>query len=541
MEELYLRAVHELDGCLGYLMVDKFASHTLRVLLAVLAGLPLARTPANSLLRSKRKENVSVAGAERLQEMSLEKRAVPDSFKDALEKFVSQSISGFDSEFLQSLSMHQTGNPTLQLLLQIELTVFGKAKAKDETSIVHKLLPDDPITEDSVSGKFINSSVYDTLGSRLLETIIEYCPGKLFKSIYRQFFRDRIATLARNDIASYVVCKILNRLSKEDLAAATDLLVAQMQTLVERNRTVVIKTLVERCAVRGVDPAPIAAALEVAYGGLNGFDITHLLKLGKQASDSSSEASNKETLTKSPAFDKQHGSLLAQTMISVPGPLSDMIFDSLARLGTSLSLQIARDHHASHTVQAALTALTASVIFRRKMIQQFYGHIGEMALDPSASHVIDAIWVGTHGLAFIRERIAEELAEHEAAMRQSHVGRSVWRNWKMDLYKRRRKDWVVESRASAGTGGFLPFPEEQNGTSEGGPKGKGKIEKEILEGRHLTAIERARLKHAQEKVKGAQRGKGKGKRGVEVDEAQHESDHVGTKKRKSSPMDAEGG
>ncbi|KIW02856.1 uncharacterized protein PV09_05910 [Verruconis gallopava] len=521
MENLFLHTLHELDNYLGYLLTDKFASHTLRVLLAVLSGQPISRSERASVLHSKKKERISVPHQQPAQdELSLDRRVVPDSFKEALEKFVAQAVSGFDTPFLQSLSLHPTGNPTLQLLLQLELTVFGKHRAKAEDSIIHKLLPDDPITEDSVSGRFINGSIYDPLGSRLLETIIQHAPGKLFKAIYKTFFKERMAQLARNDIASYVVCAILNRLGKDDLKDAMDALVAQMPTLVDRNRTVVIRTLIERCTVREVDHAPIADGLAKAYGGLNGFDITQLLKLSKSSTGSPAPDG---TTTKDVAAskggqhssEKLHGSLLAQAMVAVPGELSNLILDSLPRLGTPLLLQIAKDPSASRTLQATLTASSASVIARRKIIQNFYGHISEMALDPSASHVIDAIWKGTHGLAFIRERIAEELAENEASLRESHVGRAVWRNWKMDLYKRRRKDWVAESRASAGSDSFLPFPEE-NGVGTGDEMEASKHTKGKVD-RHLSAIEKARLKYAQARMKKEdqttkEKEKGKGKR-----------------------------
>jgi TATA-binding protein-associated factor Taf7 len=82
-----------------------------------------------------------------------------------------------------------------------------------------------------------------------------------------------------------------------------------------------------------------------------------------------------------------------------------------------------------------------------------------MALDSKASRVVDAIWEGTHGLAFIRERIAEELNENEAALRDNPCGRAVWKNWKMDLYKRRRGEWVKQSKNKASNDGFQSFSE----------------------------------------------------------------------------------
>ncbi|KAF2814248.1 ARM repeat-containing protein [Mytilinidion resinicola] len=488
MENLYLFAINELEGYLGYLMTHPYASHTLRVLLLVLAGLPFSQSSKKSPVQSKRKEKVGVAGVERSKGLTLEKRTVPEAFTSALEKIINDSVSGLDTTYLRALALHQTGNPTLQLLLQLELSEFGKQRAKDENSIMHRLLPDGPIAEGTESASFISGLIYSPIGSRLLETIIEFAPGKTFKALYREFFKDRMGSLARNEIAGYVVGKILERLSKEDLEEAMHLIVEQIPGLVDRNRTVVIKTLIERCTIRGVSTVPIAAQLEAGYSGVNGFEISRLLKLGGEAPSEDGKKSSESTSHQSHP-DKLHGSLLAQAMLAVPGPLSNLIFDSLARVGSSLSLQIARDPTASRALQAALTSPTATIIFRRKIIQQFYGHIAEMALDPAASHVIDSVWEGTHGLAFIRERLAEELAENEAAMRESFVGRAVWRNWKMDLYKRRRGDWVKESRTSAGNEGFQSFPE---------PNGDAKKEAE-RGGKHLSAIELARQKYAASK------------------------------------------
>ncbi|KNG52652.1 plp-dependent transferase [Stemphylium lycopersici] len=487
MENLFLYTLAELEGCMGFLMTDKYASHVLRVLLVILSGSPLEKQ-AKSVMQSKKKEKVTVSGADK--ERVLEERAVPQSFLDALEKVISDSVSGIESHYLRTLTTHPLGGPTLQLLLKLELSHFGKSRAKDEKSIIHRLLPDNPIAEGTESAILINGLVYDSVGSRLLETIIENAPGKVFKSIYGEFFKERMGSLARNEIAGYVVGKILERLGKDDLEEAMRQIVDQIPSLVERNRTAVIKVLIERCVARQVDCMPIKAQLEAAYAGSNGFEVTRILRLN--------EEDGKPRARHDHSPEKVHGSLLAQTMMTVDGPLGQLIFDSLANLSPELATQLARDPTASRTLQAALTSQNASVIFRRKMIQQFYGKVGELALDPAASHVIDAVWQGTAGLAFIRERIAEELAENESSLRESYVGRAVWRNWSMDLYKRRRNDWVAQSRYTAGNDGFQSFPE---GNGDATPP------QNHRSGKHLTAIELARQKHAAAKAAQAKDGK----------------------------------
>src|SRR2546421_11464025 len=52
MENLFLYTLNELEGNLGYLITHRFASHTLRVLLVILAGLPLTRQSTANLLQS---------------------------------------------------------------------------------------------------------------------------------------------------------------------------------------------------------------------------------------------------------------------------------------------------------------------------------------------------------------------------------------------------------------------------------------------------------------------------------------------------------
>ncbi|KAH8727148.1 armadillo-type protein [Phaeosphaeriaceae sp. PMI808] len=512
MEDLFIYTLAELEEHLGFLMTDRFASHVLRVLLVVLSGVPLEKESKNkSVLQSKRKESVGIAGTDRGQARLLEKRPVPQSFLEALEKTINSSAMTLDSQNLRLLATHPLGNPTLQLLLKLELAHFGKSRAKDENSIIHKLLPDNPIAEGTESASFINGLVYDPIGSRLLETIIESAPGKLFKSIYAEFFKERIGSLSRNEIASYVAGKILERLGKDDLEEAMRQIVDQIPSLVERNRTAIIKTLIERCTTRGVDVSPIKAKLELAYSGANGFEVTRILRMSESPSE---EGNSNGKHDHSPT--KVHGSLLAQTMMAVDGPLGNLVFDSLAKLSPELSLQLARDPTASRTLQAALTVEHASVIFRRKIIQQFYGHVGELALDPVASRVIDAIWSGTHGLAFIRERIAEELAENENSLRESFVGRAVWRNWQMDLYKRKRGDWVKRSRWTAGNDGFQSFP-ENNRNSSATPPNQNHHQKG---GKHLSAIELARQRHAAKaaevKKKQAQEDKQNRKEGKEA-------------------------
>jgi len=514
MENLFLYAANELKGNLGFLMTDRFASHTLRVLLTVLAGQQIDSSSNRILIQSKRKENVDVIRSQKVEKTHAATHAVPESFSAALEQMIKGTVLGLDTNFIRALATHPTGNPTLQLLLQLELTHFGKSRAKEEDSIIRRLLPDEHIVEGSQSASFVNGLIYETVGSRLLETIVEYSPGKMFKSLYREFFKERMGSLARNEIASYVVSKILGRLSSDDLQTALDSILPQIPNLMERGRTAIIKILAERCSARNVDTQPLADAIQQACSEDDGdtFSIVKMLQLpptpvhltqtirttgniptlsttstlsesapvpSLSATTSLSNGAQQHLDTPPTQYHNQdnpqkegtnllntssrlHASLLAQSFLQIPGPLSTLIFDALVALPVPKVLQIAMDSTASHTLQSALTSPHASLIFRRKLITRFYGHTASFSQHPSGSHVVDAILAGTTGIAFMRERVAEELAEAEPMLRESKTGRMVWRNWKMDLYRRRRAEWVRQTKKEAGNDGFLSFPEEED-------------------------------------------------------------------------------
>lgn len=445
MENLFLYTLNELEGNLGYLMSDQFASHPLRILLVVLSGMPLATALSSSVLQSKKKEHVSIVGEKvMLTEGKTEARIVPDSFHTALEKTMAGAVAGLDARYLRLLATHPIANPVLQLLLELELTRSAKQSAKDPKSLFRKLVPDDALEEGSENASFINSLVYDTIGSRLLEVIIVNAPGKTFKALYQNSFKNRIQTFAKNEVAAFVVIKIIERLNKEDLMTALDAICPQIETLIQRSRTSVVKTLIERCRVRQLDASSILSGLKQAYGDGPSERLIKMLRVSTESTNGMSEDRRKQLDSKDSA--KTHGSLLAQCMLEAPGALREFICDGLLAMEMPLLITIAKDRTASRVLQTALVCPEQTPKFRRLLIPHFYRHMEDLSMDAIASHVVDSIWEATKGLTFIRERIANELAKHESALRASISGRAVWRNWKMDLYKTRRKEWLDEAK-----------------------------------------------------------------------------------------------
>ena len=473
MEDLFLSASEELEANLGYLMTDRFASHTLRVLLVVFSGRPLVDANTTTLLQSKSKEGIQLVSREHPRSSaSSSARTVPDSFATALDRMIKGVLAGLDTTYLRALASHPVANPLLQLLLDLEFHRSGKSKAKDANSLFRKLLPDDPPTEGTDSASFFNSTLYDPIGSRLCESLVTSSPGKTFKVLYQSLFRNKLPTLARNETASYVLMKALERLSKEDLQEAVQELCPHVQLLVGRSRTSLIKCLVERCQVRGVESQPLAVALKEAYGERPVEMLSKMLQIQSAANGSMSDERRKEIENKDPT--KAHASLLAQSMLEAAGPLRDLIMDGIIAMESDMLLRMASDRNATHVLQKSLACGGDTMRYRRIIMPRLIPMTLELSTDAVASHAVDAFWTGSEGLPFVRERIAEHLVQHEATLRDSIPGRAVWRNWKMDMYKTRRSDWMSEDKGrTPGVKSGIELARERYATQKQGPKVRG--------------------------------------------------------------------
>ncbi|KAF7596415.1 Nucleolar protein 9 [Aspergillus hancockii] len=452
LAEMFIKVVEELEGNWGYLLTERFASHTIRVLLLVLAGEPVDVAANDSVVASRKKERLGILHEEPQNGGTKpQKRDVPTEFETTLKRIMKDMVSVLDDTYLRALATHPVGNPVLQVLVSLELSHFGKSSAKDPNSITRRLIPDENFEEGSETTTFVRGLLYDPVGSRLLETIVRSMPGKAFKGLYKNFIRDQITSFARNITAGYVVLRVLERLGKDDLKEAMERIAPQIPSLLERSRTVVPKVLIERCVVRGVDMAPLAQALGDAYDKDPARRLEQILRLDGTPQEAAEESKEKPRdadtpSSQAPAAERLHGSLLAQAMLTAPGPVSGLIFSSLLAQSPESLIKLAMDPTASRVLQQALTLPTSTAQFRRQFAPRFTIHLKDLALDSSGSHVVDALWPATKDIYFIKERMAQELAQHELTLRDSFVGRAVWRNWSMDLYKRRRGEWAMKAK-----------------------------------------------------------------------------------------------
>lgn len=409
----------------------------------------------------------------------------------AIHKIIADSTSSMDATALRVLATHPTGNPVLQLLLELDIALNSQASGSEkkgqestDTSLLHRLLPGAPASlsdaESEASG-FVNSMLYDSIGSRLLETLITNCPGKVFKGLYQNILGPRIGTFLRNDTASYPAIKALNRLSKEDLVDAVQKTLPQVSHLISKGRFNVLKVLFERCNVRHANDE-IRALLKAICEAYESDDKCLVPKLcGLEEEEEAAEQKEEfQHVTKNKSASVSHGSQLAAIMLSIPHPTSKAIQTSLLALGPERLLRLATTSTA--TANVLLTALSTPAknnqIFHKALVASLITQLADLTSSQYGHNVVNAIVsMPSRGdgvaLPFhLKQAVMTQLGEQEPVLRESWMGRSVWRTWKGDLWRHRRSDWIKWIKD------FDPAPTEQDRQSKPwmkvGPADKGK-------------------------------------------------------------------
>lgn len=430
---------------------------------------------------------------------------------EASEKILDSATKALSVERIRQLSVDPLGAPGLIVLLRAE---FGrghnKQKGGRETlfkKITHGIIVDESKDEeqDESSISYFNNLTYDPVGSHFVETIVRLAPKKEFKKLYKAYFKGRIQQLARNEVSAFIVQQIFGRLEKAELEAASEEVVKLIPSLVERGRTSVLRSLIDACLEREIDTAFLAEPLKAAYGITSKSKpdelLLKLLKTTKgellksvpaEPTEGEEEEQQKPAARAAPADPSQrHAALFVQSLVTLPGDLGELIRESILSQSSSLVIAMSQSPSSSYIIQKALSTPPSepSKIFKRKLLNSMKGSFATLAQHPSGSHIVDAAWSATSNLVNIKQSIAEELLLAEPVLRESFFGRTVWRNWKMDKYKRDRRGWFAECKRDAG---------EMAGEGEKG-------------GRKKTPLELARERHAAKKT-----GAGTGTNGTPV-------------------------
>ncbi|PHH75897.1 hypothetical protein CDD80_1983 [Ophiocordyceps camponoti-rufipedis] len=482
MESLFLATLDELEGSLSYLVVDRFASHALRALLLVLSGRPLEEASTRSLVKSRKKEHVWVAGSAAADSENQGQRVVPASFTRAVDKIIVDSTAGLDVSGLALLARHPMGNPTLQLLLTLDIALDKSEAKTDEArpSLLYRLLPGAPASladATSEASQLVSGLAYDPIGSRLVETLVAHAPGKVFRQLNRHIFLPRIEAYVRNDISSYPAIKVLARLSKDDLVEAIGKIAPTVPQLVAKSRFNVLKTLFERCAARGAlsETKVLMRSLREGCGKKPADLVTTLCCLRSDGDDSKNDETKSKGLDKAGRNEyaiQSHGAQLLSAILAIPGPAKG-VHEALMAVGEDALLKLAMASMPTVTILTdALSTPSTNSCFQKALVATMTKHVTELATSQFGHNLVKAVAsVPSKGKDLsvpyhVKEVFMDRLGASEAQLRESWMGRSVWRSWKGDLWKTRRGDWRAWMREPV-VAGELGTGEAKTGLRKG--------------------------------------------------------------------------
>ena len=251
----------------------------------------------------------------------------------------------------------------------------------------------------------------------------------------------------RNDISSYAAIKVLNRLGKDDLIEAVDKIAPTVPQLVAKTRFNVLRTLFERCAARGVleEIKKLMKGLKEGCGSQPADMVTTLCCFG----DEEKKSKDVQQLARNQYAIQSHGAQLLTTLLSIPGP-SKGVQEAILALPSNLLVRLATT--SMPTVKLLTTALatpSANSLFQKSTVSTVTPHIPELATSQFGHNLVNAIAeLPSKGKDFsvpahMKEAVMQQLSAHEAELRETWMGRSVWRTWKGDMWKTRSWDWKV--------------------------------------------------------------------------------------------------
>lgn len=325
---------------------------------------------------------------------------------------------------------------------------------------------------------YVEYLLSDAVGSHLLEAVIDILPVKLTTRLADRYMVGRIGKLVRRQQSgNYVVQALLRRLSgRKDVASKI------MDELIEeiKNGNPLDADTKEdedkKESTSGNDNFNFGlanTAIQVSQQSLSGYKtddivntivnkydpkkegvlLTNMLGLGSSSKGKKNDKNSREEDANEQKGSKMQKALLLQTLVSVSPSTTNLILENLINLGDNSTegnpnqayLTLGRDSILSHVFQKSLVVTTdsANMVLRRRLLNHLSRPevCAELAANVYGSHVVDSLWAFCFRLKFFRERVAEALVARESEIKMTGYGRSVWKNWKLDDYLRRRRDW----------------------------------------------------------------------------------------------------
>lgn len=430
MENLFLFMLGELKPSIKVMIAHPYGSHVLRLIMLIVSGKNLPSSiMSNSILRSKKskiaRKMIEIGDNSEFGKVY----QIPSSFKDELSEILSIIVAKETTKSMREYAIHKVASPVIQLCIQLEGLV-GK-----ERPCWH-LVFEKGDEKDPQEESFVEYLLSDPIGSHFLQAVTENQRVKLVERLFRLYMKERVLKLAKREkSASFVVQTLLTKLKPSDINDMLDELVPSMNELLVNNLEMG-QTIISASANRRDYLKPEIVDKLVAFftAPQNKDDVfvENLLRL------KSSTLGN--TRDDWPTADERRRSIFLEKLVSYDDRFLEITVNSLLE-NESDTLQMCKHGVFSHVVESVLCRDRLKLVTRKRILNLLVDNVVDLACNAYGSHIVDKMWDFSHGLTVYKDRIASKLVGSKDVIKESVYGKLVWKNWKMELFLRKKYDW----------------------------------------------------------------------------------------------------
>lgn len=454
MENLFLFFLNEIKPNLKDMIIHQYASHTLRLIILIIAGKELpSTTVSNSTLRSK-KSKIARKMIEIKDNQDFDKAfQIPSSFKDELKNLLDSIRSKLDQRTAREYAIHKVASPVLQLLIQVEGIVDR------DRQFWHLVFLKDDEEKNSSEESFVEYLLSDPVGSHFFENTIKDQRLKYVERLYKFYMSERILKLAKRDTTgSYVVQILLKKLKQNEARQILDQLIPEMSILMNSNLEMG-KSIIDASTLHKDYKKPVI--IEELVKKYTPNEESDILETVLQLSTSTLGNTRDDW----PTAEERRRALFLEKLMEYDSSFLNLTVDNLLSLPKGRLIQMCLHGVFSHVVEDVLKPEDVEIIKRRRLLNQFVGSIVELSCNAYGSHIVDKLWDFTLKLNNYKERIAQELIGEKEKVKESTYGRQVWKNWSMELFVRKRHDWTFKVKEQE----YEKFPPKKPETSAAKP------------------------------------------------------------------------
>ncbi|XP_033102657.1 nucleolar protein 9-like [Anneissia japonica] len=413
-------------------IIDTYASHVLKTIFEVLSGTKVLEEVARSRLsRSQQKGKLTTVIKEDQQEL-------PEEFMELLNSFITR-IKELPN--LSELLLNPIASTVLEaLLLVLKSKDDGRCQKlcklilKRCSAVLQK-------PESSTQDSKLPLLMVDTIGSHLLEVLIQVSSEKAFCKLFKVHFSGHLIPIALHPIANHVVQTVLQKVNTEEqLVVVFDEMHGHFEDLLAVNHVQVLQHLADACfrlsskqkqfieallmAFHCFDPRSKQISCVPLFSSLKTHDIYY----------GNGEDGNQKPASIS--FNIQ-GSLLIQKMLKFKH--CKTIIGSFLAMTPDDLISMACDSCGSHIVDAFLQSKAVGEKKRERFVEKLKGNFVKLSCDKNGSRTIDTIWKIAN--LKIRFNIIEELAPKDRILQSDRFGRFIYRNLAIELFKKKKNEW----------------------------------------------------------------------------------------------------